>query len=153
VLGLFLWGAAKVHYQQVVVREALRGEPVRRFMKPEPVVVPPSVSLQRFVEDYVYGFHYKLYPVVDRGRLIGCVTIDRLKETPREQWDRRTVGDIMGGCSPDNTIAPDADVTKALQLMQKTGSSRLIVAEGDRVVGIVALKDLLNYVSLKAELG
>jgi Zn-dependent protease/predicted transcriptional regulator len=153
VLGLFLWGAAKAHYQQVVVREALRGEPVRRFMKTEPVVVPPSVSLERFVQDYVYAFHYKLYPVVENGRLLGCVTIERLKEEPREEWDWRTVGEIMGGCSPDNTVAPNVDVTKALQLMQKTGSSRLLVAAGDRVVGIVALKDLLNYVSLKAELG
>ena len=153
VLGLFLWGAAKAHYQQVVVREALRGEPVRRFMKADPVVVPPSLSIRRFVEEYVYGFHYKMYPVVhENGRLLGCVTVDRLKEIPREEWDRRAVGEVMGGCSPENTVRPDADVTEALKLMQRTGSSRLIVAEGDRVVGMVALKDLLRYVSLKAEL-
>ena len=76
-----------------------------------------------------------------------------LKDTPREEWERRTVGEVMGGCSPDNTIAPEADVMDALKLMQRTGGSRVIVADGaGRVVGVVALKDLLNYVSLKTEL-
>ncbi len=154
VLGLFLWGAAKGHYQQVLVREVLRGEPVRRFMKAEPVTVPPSLSLRRFVEEYVYGFHYKMFPVVTAdGRLVGCVTTRAVKDTPREEWERRTVGEVMGGCSPDNTIGPEADVTDALKLMQRMGSSRVIVADGaGRVVGVVALKDLLRYVSLKAEL-
>jgi Zn-dependent protease len=154
VLGLFLWGAAKGHYQQVLVREALRGEPVRRFMKAEPVTVPPSLPLRRFVEEYVYGFHYKMFPVVTAdGRLVGCVTTRAVKDTPRDEWERRTVGEVMGGCSPDNTIAPEADVMDALKLMQRTGSSRVIVADGaGRVVGVVALKDLLRYVSLKAEL-
>ena len=36
--------------------------------------------------------------------------------------------------------------------MQHTGSSRLLVRDGDRLVGIVSLKDLLSFLNLKLEL-
>ena len=36
--------------------------------------------------------------------------------------------------------------------MQSTGSSRLLVTEGDRLVGILSLKDLLHFLQLKMEL-
>ena len=36
--------------------------------------------------------------------------------------------------------------------MQRTGSSRLLVTDGDQLIGIVSLKDLLRFLSLKMEL-
>jgi CBS domain-containing protein len=36
--------------------------------------------------------------------------------------------------------------------MQRTGSSRLLVTDGDRLVGILSLKDLLRFLDLKLEL-
>jgi CBS domain-containing protein len=36
--------------------------------------------------------------------------------------------------------------------MKQTGASRLMVVEGGRLVGIIALKDLLELLSLKVEL-
>jgi signal-transduction protein with cAMP-binding, CBS, and nucleotidyltransferase domain len=40
----------------------------------------------------------------------------------------------------------------ALAAMNRTGVSRLMVAEGDRLLGILTLKDLLRFFSLKMEL-
>jgi signal-transduction protein with cAMP-binding, CBS, and nucleotidyltransferase domain len=42
---------------------------------------------------------------------------------------------------------------QALSLMSRTGTSRLLVAEDGRLLGILALKDLLKFFSLKMELG
>jgi predicted transcriptional regulator len=50
------------------------------------------------------------------------------------------------------TVAPDADALEALRTMQRGGVSRLLVTEGDRLVGIVSLKDLLRFLNLKLEL-
>jgi predicted transcriptional regulator len=36
--------------------------------------------------------------------------------------------------------------------MQRTGASRLLVMDDDRLVGIVSLKDLLHFLELKIEL-
>jgi CBS domain containing-hemolysin-like protein len=36
--------------------------------------------------------------------------------------------------------------------MQRTGVSRLLVTDGDHLLGIVSLKDLLRFLNLKLEL-
>jgi len=153
VIGMFLYSAAKMSYQQLLTRRALEGESVRRFMKTDPVTVTPDMTVDRLVEDYVYVFHHKMYPVVsDSDKVDGCVTTRQIKEVPREEWSRKRVKDIEVPCSEDNTIAPDADAIKALSLMNRTGTSRLIVKEGDRLAGVVSLKDMLKFLSLRVEL-
>jgi Zn-dependent protease/predicted transcriptional regulator len=153
VLGIFLQGAAKMSYQRLVTRKALEGESVRRFMKSDPVTVKPNISLKDLVEDYVYKYHFKMFPVVENGgRLMGCVTTKDVKRVPREEWDRRNVGEIAERCTPENTIQPEKDATEALSVMNRNRASRLMVVEGERLVGVIALKDMLNFLSLKVEL-
>jgi CBS domain-containing protein len=150
---MFLYSAAKMSYQQLLTRRALEGESVRRFMKTDPVTVTPDMPIDRLVEDYVYVFHHKMYPVVsDSNSVDGCVTTKQIKDVPRDEWNRKRVKDIEVPCSEDNTIAPDADAIKALSLMSRTGTSRLLVKEGDRLVGVVSLKDMLQFLSLRVEL-
>jgi polysaccharide pyruvyl transferase CsaB len=49
-------------------------------------------------------------------------------------------------------VGPGEDVLKALALMQKTGRSRLLVAEGGKLAGVISLKDIMGYIALKLEL-
>ncbi|NWF94257.1 MAG: site-2 protease family protein [Syntrophaceae bacterium] len=153
LIGMFLQGAAKASYQQLLIRKSLEGELVRRFMKTDPVTVTPSLSIAQLVEDYIYKYHYKMFPVVeDTNRLLGCVTTKQVKEIPREEWAQRRVGEIAAQCSGENTIGPEVDAIKALSLMSKSGLSRLMVTEGNRLVGVIALKDMLKFLALKVEL-
>ncbi len=153
LIGMFLRGAAKTSYQQLLLRKALEGEPVKRFMKADPVTVTPSLSVAQLVEDYIYKYHYKMFPIVeDTDKLVGCVTTKQIKEIPREEWGQRRVGEISSQCSQENTIGPQVDAMKALSIMSKTGTSRLMVTEGNRLLGVIALKDLLKFFALKVEL-
>ena len=122
-------------------------------MKTDPVTVSPSTTLEELVEDYFYRHQFKLFPVVDKGnQLLGCVTIKIIKGIPRKDWSRKTVGEVVLGCSPDNTIDSQADAMEALSLMNRTGSSRIMVTEENRLVGILSLKDMLSFLDLKVEL-
>jgi len=152
IIGMFVRGAARSSYQQLLFRRALEGVPVRKFMAADPVTLAPSTSVAKLVEDYIYKTHFKLYPVVDGGKLVGCVTLDQVKALGRGEWASHNVGDLARGCSPENTIGPDEDVMKALALMQKTGRSRLVVAEGGQLAGVIALKDIMGYIALKLDL-
>ena len=153
LIGMFLHSAAKGAYQQLLTRRALEGEPVRRFMKTEPVTVPPSISIEELVDVYVYQYHFKMFPVVeDSQRLMGCITTKQLKEVPREQWRQKTVRDVAQSCSAENTIEPQADAMQALSVMSRTGNGRLMVVENGRLVGVLSLKDMLELMSLKVEL-
>ena len=153
LIGMFVNSAAKSSYQQLLVRRALEGEPVRRFMKNDPVTVQPAVTVQELMEDYIYEHYYKLFPVVEDGnKLVGCVTTKQVKEVPKEERAAKRVGDVMAPCSADNTIEPEADAMKALSLMHRTGGSRLVVVDKGKLAGILTLKDLTQFLSLKIEL-
>ena len=153
LLGLFLRSAAGMSYQQLLLRRTLEGEPVSRFMQPDPVTVPRSISIAELVQQYVYRHHFKMFPVVDdAGRLLGCISTRQVRQLEREEWDRQTVGALAERCGPENVVAPTADAMEALSRMSRTGASRLMVVEGDRLLGILTLKDLLRFFSLKMEL-
>ncbi|HOD36610.1 MAG TPA: site-2 protease family protein [Syntrophales bacterium] len=152
LIGMFVRSAAQTSYQQLLTRKALEGERVSRFMVTDPVTVPPGISLQQLVDHYIYRHHFKMYPIVEEGRLLGYVTVRQLKEVPHDRWDRVTVGEVAMPLLPEMTIPSDTDALRALSVMNRTGSSRLMVVEGDRLVGIIALKDLLQFLSLKLSL-
>jgi Zn-dependent protease/CBS domain-containing protein len=153
LIGLFLRSAAQRSYQQLLLRRTLEGEPVSRFMQAEPVTVPRHISVEELVREYVYRHHFKLFPVVDGERLVGCVTTRKIKELPREEWERTSVGVLAADCTEENSIRPDADAMQALARMSGGDVSRLMVVDdAGRLVGILALKDLLAFLSLKIEL-
>jgi Zn-dependent protease/CBS domain-containing protein len=152
MLGMFLRSAAQIGYQQVLIRRALEGELVSRFMKADPVTVPPDITVNRFVSDYIYRHYHKLYPVVEDGRVIGCITTRHIKAVPQEDWDVVTVRELAEPCGATNTIALDTDAMDALSRMNRNESSRLMVMRDGELVGVVTLKDLLNFLSLKVEL-
>jgi len=54
--------------------------------------------------------------------------------------------------TPENTILADTDSVKAMAMMRNSATSRLMVVDGERLVGIVTLKDMLDLFALKMEL-
>lgn len=93
-----------------------------------------------------------MFPVVDDGTLIGCIGTREVKTVYRGEWSQRTVKEFTKPCSSTNTIPSDTDAVKALSIMNQTRNSRLMVVEGNRLVGIITLKDLLSFLSLKMNL-
>lgn len=152
LIGSFLRTAASGAYQQTLLRESLRGVPVRQFMKEELVTVPREIPVRELVEDYFYKHHYRMFPVLANGQLSGCVTSRDVAKVPRDQWDSQTVGAIAEPCNPAATVAANDDAVDALGRMHRTGQSRLLVMDGDRLAGILTLKDLLRFLALKVEL-
>jgi Zn-dependent protease/CBS domain-containing protein len=153
LIGMFLHGAAGAARRQTLVRQVFAGRRVSAFMNPRPVTVEADLPVRRLVDDYFYRYPYKMFPVTSGGRLRGCVTAARVRQLDRGQWDRLTVRDILDRCTPENTVSPDTDAFQALAKMQRSGNSRLLVVDRDDLVGILSLKDMLQHLSLRQELG
>jgi CBS domain-containing protein len=152
LIGLFVYAAAQASYRQVLIREGLRGIPVRRIMTTDPITVPPGISVAQLIDDYIYRYHRKMFPVVENGRLIGCVSMNDIKAVPRDRWGVTPVAKIMQPCSAATAISPDTDTMELLSTMTRTQNGRFLVMEGDRLVGVVTLKDMLKFLSLKLDL-
>jgi Zn-dependent protease len=152
LIGLFLRSAARSAYQNVLVRDALEGAAVLKIMRENPITVAPALTVAQLVEDYVYRYHHRLFPVVHGDALKGSVSTREIREVPREKWADTRVEEILIPASSHTTIKPNVTATRALTRMQEAGQSRLMVVDGHRLVGMLTLRDLLAYLAVRGEL-
>jgi CBS domain-containing protein len=152
LIGMFLKGASQMSYKQLVIRNALAGEHVERFMKPDPVTVPSTLTISELAGNYFYKYHYKMFPIVENGTVKGCISTREVKQIPHNEWSNHKIADLIKPCSKENTVGLHTDAIKVLALMNNTQNSRLMVLDGDKLAGIVTLKDLLQFLALKIDL-
>ena len=152
LIGTFLFNAAGSSYQSLMIKQSFEGKTVRDFMNPNPVTVPSGITLDEFVETYLYRYHYKMFPVIQGNEISGLITIQSLKTHPQEEWKKIHISQAMQAKDQDNSIAADTPVKDALSQMNETGLSRLLVTQKEKTVGIITLKDLLEFFTLKMEL-
>lgn len=85
-------------------------------------------------------------PVMDGAAVVGIFSerdvIYCLKDGDTSVLDR-TVGDVM--TAPALTVGPHDAVMGALSLMTQRRIRHLPVVEGDRVIGLVSIGDLVKY--------
>lgn len=153
LIGLFIVIAAKSSFEQLLARAAFEGVPVGRLMTLHPVSVPEGTPLDRFVEDYAYRYHYSLFPVTRNNTLVGCVRTRDVADIAREKWPHTHVDAIMKRCDEHNTIEDTADATRALYHLQKSNAGQLIVTRNKKLVGLVTLRDLLEHLSIRRDIG
>jgi predicted transcriptional regulator len=122
-------------------------------MDRQPIMVTPDLTVRQLIEDFFYRHHHKAFPVVQNGRLLGCVTADSLRHTDRARWESLTVRDVMIPCPPESIVSPSTDALDALMRMQRSGNGWLLVAANGELCGILSLSDMLQILSLKLELG
>jgi Zn-dependent protease/predicted transcriptional regulator len=153
LIGIFLRGTAKASYQRLVLHDMLHHHPISEFMRRDPMTVSSTISIREFVEDHVYRHHFKMFPVVDNSELVGCVTIDSVHNIPREEWDSRTVREIMVPRSAANTIPASMETEKLLtDMVRPDRPARYMVVDGQELVGVISLKDVLELVALKMQI-
>jgi predicted transcriptional regulator len=152
LIGSFLFSASNASYQSLVIKQSFAGKSVREFMNPSPVSVPSSITLQAFVDDYLYHYHYKMFPVTHQDEFSGFITLKVLKSIPHEEWQRVKVSEVAQKLSPGNTLPATTPVQNALRIMNESGISRMLVTDKGKVIGMITLKDLLEFFTLKMEL-
>ncbi len=153
LIGIFVRGAASASYRNLIVNEMIRDQPVSTFMRRDPVTVPASISIDEWLDDYVYQYHYKMYPVVDGPELLGCINVESIKSLPKDVRGSRRVREFVSPCSVENTIPADMSTSELLAgFLRPQSQARYMVVDGRKLVGMISLKDLLDLISLKLEI-
>ena len=152
-IGWFVIQAAVASYRQVQARQMLSGIPVRSLMTTDVVTVPAHITLKELVENYFLAHGYTAYPVLDGENLVGCVSLDKVRAIEREKWPTLIVGDIVPPLSDRHVVSPETDGWDAVAKMAREGQPRLLVTEGDRLVGMLSQTNVMRLIRARLELG
>lgn len=152
IVGLFLQRAALQARSRVYVSKSLKGEKVQSFMKTDIDMIDSRSTVQDCIELHIYKTHHHLYPVVSEGKLSGYVTLETIKNVPKEDRDRVLIETLSRPLNKELTISPGTDASEALLKLGEAPFPTLFVLEGDKPVGLLTAHDLLKIVSIKLEL-
>ena len=86
------------------------------------------------------------FPVTHGDQVLGLLTRRRLLAALASEGKDAIVAGVMERDFP--RVAPDADLTKAIELLKSQASSPLLVFEAERLIGMVTLNNLLEFLSV-----
>jgi Zn-dependent protease len=142
LVGLILQVAAVASARPAPLRHALERVRVETAMAPDVDVIPASATLDCPVMNQLWVSPSASRPVGSSGRIVGIITVRQVIAVPRERWPTTPVGRVMLALHHDLTIAPSASCWDALRKLQGNRVGRLVVLEGDRLVGSLTRRDL-----------
>jgi Zn-dependent protease/CBS domain-containing protein len=141
-IGWFLRNAAISTYQQHLLLDVLSGVPAGQAMTPNPDTVPPDASVRELMEEYFMRRRYTAYPVTRDGEPLGLVTLQRIRETPRDEWDTLRAGDIMIPFDPEIAVRTDEPMVTVLDRLRKSPARRVLVVRNGALAGIITASDI-----------
>jgi Zn-dependent protease/CBS domain-containing protein len=149
LIGGFLRSTAEAGYRETLMRKALEGVRVGEVMVEDVLCVTPDLPLDQLIRDYVLHHGYKGYPVVEAGRVVGIVTLEGVRQIREAERATTAVRDVMAPVADSLRISPEASLADALRTMTATGSSRVLVLQGEKLAGLVTKSGLVRFVEIK----
>lgn len=151
-IGWFLLSASRESYAQVAITEGLRGVRVADVMSRDYPTVDARSNLQTLVDEHFLLTGRRSFFVTENGRVAGLVTPHEVREIERQRWPYTTVDEVMRPLDQLRIVAPDAPVSKALEMMGTEDLNQLPVVKNDNVEGIISRSHIVQLLQTRAEL-
>jgi CBS domain-containing protein/Zn-dependent protease len=146
--GFFIFIGAQLEDQGVFFQSVVDTVQMREVMLTDYATLSPSDTLADALHRCVHSLQED-FPVVRGSHLVGIVNRQRIVETLRVDGD----GYIQGVMSRTFQVAKPEDTLGAIirRITAGKGLTLIPVAEGERIVGMVSVQNLMTSMSLLAE--
>jgi len=151
-IGWFLYNAATSSYRHLLIKDALREVKVEDLMITNFDTVPPDLSIQKLVDEFILRHRDRGFLVIEGGQVQGIVCLDDIKKMPRERWANTTIREIMITKNQLEKVSPGDDAGVALSKLTAKNIHQIPVVQENRVKGILRRNDILNYLQLHSDL-
>jgi CBS domain-containing protein len=121
---------------------------IREIMTVDLITVPPSVTVMQAASAMLAGKAGSVL-VVDGSDLVGIFTERDVMRALVHHSDAGRTSSVTNWMTRDPlTVTPEARAEEALDIMLTCGFRHLPVKEGDRLVGIVSMRDLSRILAV-----
>ncbi|MFL6222893.1 MAG: M50 family metallopeptidase [Actinomycetes bacterium] len=144
-IGWFLVQAARSSYQELQLRNLLRGVEAEDVMAGSLLRIPPDLTLQQAVDGYFMRYDHSAFPVDEQGRTIGLLTLRGVRRVPSQEWSTRRVREHMVPLDDQVLVAPHARMDDVLGKLEDGEANRVLVVQDGEVVGIITPSDLTRW--------
>ncbi len=151
-IAWFLHQAASASVENQVFETRLRRVRVRDIVRPDDTTIPPGLTVQQLVDQYILPSARRAMPVAENGLLLGIVTISDIAKVPPEQRSTVRVGDVMGGRDTLHTVQADSPVLTAFGLLAEHDLEQLPVLDGIEYIGLLTRRDVARQLELRQAL-
>lgn len=152
LIGWFLETAASSSYKQLMLQEMLKGHIASEVMSRDCTVVPPDITIEHLVDEHILSSGRRCFPVVSGDRTEGLVTLSSIKSVPSDARGRTLVRDAMTPLSQVKSVSPNEDLSNVLQILSENDINQVPVVWENKIVGIVARDNLINFINTRQEL-
>jgi Zn-dependent protease len=152
-IGWFLESAAVAQLRQSEVTSLLAGHKVAEAMSQSCTMIPAELSLQELVDQQILGRGKRCMLVTRDGQAVGLLTLHHVRDVPREKWSMFTAGQAMTPVKKTKIVAPQQELSEALQDMDRDGVNQLPVMQSGQVVGMISREDVISYLRMLQTLG
>jgi CIC family chloride channel protein len=125
---------------------------VKDVMTRDVVTISPSAPVREFTK-LMHATRHLAYPVIDKGKLVGIVTLTDVVKVPSGERDKVKIEQIMSRRLL--TTNPDENLNVALHKIDESGYGHLPVIDSknpQKLVGILTRKDIIRGHELVREL-
>ncbi|MFO7952233.1 MAG: site-2 protease family protein [Bacillota bacterium] len=152
-LGWMIYQAGQSSYSQLVFKETFSGMKVSELMSRNLQTISPDATLDQLA-DYFLHYKYGAFPVVYGSTTHGLVTLQNLKEVPREKWSHTTVAHILTPLKEVMVTSPDSDAAEVMMKMANQNAGRALVMENNgELVGLLSRTDMMRFMQMHMVLG
>jgi Zn-dependent protease/CBS domain-containing protein len=152
LIGIFLKDAAETSYRHARMQNVFARESVHEIMQQNPVIIPADITVQEFIDEYLWRFHHGSFPVANE-KALGIVTFADIKKVPTEERASTLIRDVMHPLDDSLRTPPDRSIISALEQASNNGLGRLIVVDkDDRILGYLSLRDIARAFQYRTQL-
>lgn len=152
-IGWFLSQAAQASFLQLQMRRLLAEVPAAHVMSDGTAEIPGETSIQSAVDDYFMTHDFNAFPVSDGGDTVALLTMNAVKDVPRDNWSTQTARGAAEPLSEAYTVSASEPLDEVVGKMMSGDLRRVVVFEDGKVVGIITPRDLSRWLQRSQELG
>jgi CBS domain-containing protein len=152
IIGLFLRSASLGSYQQTLAQVTLAGMTAGQAARSDCQLVSPDISVAQLVDSYILPGNIRCFPIQRDGQLLGLVTLDDVRQVPREEWATTSVAKTMTPYERLHVVSREEDLRRVMQIMSEEDVNQVPVVEDGRLVGLIARSDIMRLLRIRQEL-